>query len=77
MQQELLIMPKNSNERIEELDSQNLELRKYINKLERQGDETRRPMIYPTGKRRDGFKHWEPGPKKHTTFKYTGAYMTC
>lgn len=41
MQQELLIMSNKSNERIEELDSENLELRKCINKLERECDETR------------------------------------
>jgi chromosome segregation ATPase len=35
MQQELLSMSNNSNERIEELDSENLELGKYINNLER------------------------------------------
>ena len=44
MQQELLTMSHNSNERIEELDSENLEMRKYINKLERQCDETRMPF---------------------------------
>lgn len=44
MQQELLIMSNNSNERIEELDSENLELRKYINNLERECDETRMPI---------------------------------
>ena len=44
MQQELLTMSHNSNERIEELDSENLGMRKYINKLERQCDETRMPF---------------------------------
>jgi predicted RNase H-like nuclease (RuvC/YqgF family) len=37
-------MSNNSNERIEELDSENLELRKYINNLERECDETRMPI---------------------------------
>ena len=44
MQQELLTMSHNSNERIEELDFENLEMRKYINKLEKQCDETRMPF---------------------------------